>query len=64
MNSATPNPIAMRDLVIDESNRFVIDGAIATLIDRGWPVQAICAELPGVSEADVRRVGVQRARAA
>lgn len=54
----------MRDLVIDESNRFVIDGAIATLIDRGWPVQAICAELPGVSEADVRRVGVQRARAA
>ncbi len=48
------NPIALRDLLLEEPNGFVRESAIRDLVDRGWPVHAILAELPGVSEQDVR----------
>lgn len=58
------NPIDLRDLIIDEPDRTVRDDTIRALLARGWPGQAILAELPGVSEADIRRVAEAEQRAA
>lgn len=49
------NPIALRDLVIDEPNGRILEDALLRLVARGWPTEAILAELPGVSESEVRR---------
>lgn len=51
-----PNPITIRDLVTDEPNGFVLEGAIRELLAHGWPVPAILAECPTIGEADIRRV--------
>lgn len=59
-----PNPINMRDLILDEPNGFVVDSAIRCLVARGWPANAIMAEIPGVSDGDVRRALEAREQAA
>lgn len=52
------NPIAIRDLIVadeGEPHGHVRESTIRNLIARGWPVAAILAEFPGVSDAEVRR---------
>lgn len=58
------NPINLRDLLLEEPNGFVREGAIRDLVRRGWPMPAILAELPGVSEQDVLAALEADARAA
>lgn len=55
-NRPPVNPINLRDLLIDEPRgSFVRSAMLRDLVRRGWPVPSILAELPGVSEGDVRR---------
>lgn len=61
------DPIQVRDLLIgdvDEPSGFVREATIRALVERGWPVEAIMAELPGVSADDVRRAVTAGQRAA
>ena len=50
------DPINVRDLLIDEAATPALRAdALRGLVRRGWPVNAIVAEVPGVSEYEVRR---------
>ncbi len=62
--AANPNPIDLRDLIVGEANGFVLTCTIRDLVARGWPTEAILAELPTVSEADIRRAREANDRAA
>lgn len=55
------NPIAARDLVLEEPNGLVTESTLRALIDHGWPTPAILAEIPGVSATEIEHL---RARAA
>lgn len=55
MNTKPPNPIDLRDQILEEPNALVTEATIRDLVRRGWPMVSILAELPGVSEQDVRR---------
>lgn len=55
MNTKAPNPIELRDQILEEPNALITEATVRDLVRRGWPMVSILAELPGVSEADVRR---------
>lgn len=65
---STPNPIDLRDQLLPEPGHdlpgAMREDAIRALLRRGWPVEAIVAEIPGVGEGEVRRVLEAQKRAA
>lgn len=55
MSTLHLNPITIRDHLLEEAARPELRAeAIRLLVRRGWPCAAIVAEVPGVSEQEVR----------
>lgn len=53
-NEPITNARDARDLLLDEPNGFVRASAVRTMLERGVPAVAIFAEVPGVSEREIR----------
>lgn len=60
-DTLTLNPIAARDLLLEEPSGFVVESTIRQLLDRGWPAGVIMAEIPGVTAHAIAVAQAQRA---